>query len=124
MSPRLANAISTHSWSPDETTLALSPSSSEIHVYQASKLGVLKKYCTLREHSQLVSDVDWNREGSFASCSHDSSAYVWTRNGDAWKPELVQLVPPVHSEQRCLRYTRPCKMSNVHLGIYNNEVDP
>ncbi len=110
MSPRLANAISAHSWSSDDTTLALSPNSSEIYVYQASKEGVLKKQCTLREHSQLVSDIDWNREGSFASCSHDSSAYVWTRNGDAWKPELVQTVPFVHYKQRWLRFTQPCKI--------------
>ena len=89
MLPRLSNAISTHSWSPDETILALSPNSSEIYVYEASERGVVKKHCTLREHSQLVSDIHWNTEGSFASCSHDSSAYVWTRSGDAWKPELV-----------------------------------
>ena len=89
MSPRLANAISAHSWSPDENSLALSPNSSEIHVYRAS-VGVLQRQCTLREHSQLVSDIDWNKQNSFASCSHDSSAYVWTWNGVAWKPELVR----------------------------------
>ena len=100
MSTRLANAISAHSWSPDETTLALSPNSTEIHVYQASEQGILQKHLTLREHSQLVSGIDWNREGAFASCSHDSSAYVWTRDGDAWKPELVHIVTSKHYEQR------------------------
>ena len=94
MSPRLANVISAHSWSPDESTLALSPNSSEIYVYRASQ-GVLQKQCTLREHSQLVLDIHWNRQSSFASCSHDSSAYVWTWSGVAWKPELVRIVRTV-----------------------------
>lgn len=88
-SPRLANAISAHSWSTDEATLALSPNSSEIYVYRASEHGRLKRQCVLRDHSQTVSGIDWNREGSFASCSHDSSAYVWTQSGESWKPELV-----------------------------------
>ena len=124
MSPRLANAISAHSWSPDETTLALSPNSSDIHVYQASEQGVLTKQCTLREHSQLVSDIHWNREGSFASCSHDSSAYVWTRNGDAWKPELVRIVSIIHYEERCSLHAQTSKNTDVHLGIYSKDGPP
>ena len=86
---RIVNCISAHSWSPDQATLALSPNSSEILVYHASEDGNLKKHCVLKQHSQVVSSIDWNREGSFASCSHDSSAYVWSRSASAWTPELV-----------------------------------
>lgn len=58
-------------------------------MYRATEEGQLKWQCVLKEHTQLVSAIDWNRDGSFASCSHDSSAYVWRQDGAAWKPELV-----------------------------------
>ncbi len=86
---RLVNCISAHSWSPDQATLALCPDSSEILVYHASEHGNIKKHCVLKQHSQVVSSIDWNREGSFASCSHDASAYVWSRTASGWTPELV-----------------------------------
>ena len=72
-----------------EPSLASSPNSSEVVVYRATEDGQLKWQCVLKEHTQLVSAIDWNRDGSFASCSHDSSAYVWRQDGAAWKPELV-----------------------------------
>ena len=121
LSPRLVNTISAHSWSPDETTLALCPNSSEIIVYRDFGNGSLTKQCRLREHSQLVSDIHWSREGSFASCSHDGSAYVWTRSGDAWKPELVRLslfAKYCLSSSLLLVPAHTARTESLHLSIY------
>lgn len=115
---RLVNAISAHSWSPDEATLALCPNNSEIHLYRASEHGTLKKQCILREHSQVVSAIDWNRDGSFASCSHDSSAYYWRRDGDAWKPELVDPLAANLTDYSVARRTLAVLACNVLCAWY------
>jgi WD40 repeat protein len=88
---RLANAISCHAWGEDCATLAVCPNSHEIHIYEATAQGkALQRTAVLTEHSQLVSSLDWGRGSQFVSCSHDSTAFVWSRDGSSWTPELVR----------------------------------
>ena len=90
---RLANVISCHAWSQDCATLALCPNSHEIHLYEATGEGKgLNRTVVLEEHSQLVSSLDWGSCNQFVSCSHDSTAFVWSRAEGLWTPELVQYV--------------------------------
>ncbi len=90
MSNRLASVISCHGWNSDGTILAICPNNSEIHLYEAvGSGGAFARTTILKQHRQLVSSIDWNRGGSFVSCSHDSTAFVWSRDGDQWTPDVV-----------------------------------
>lgn len=46
----------------------------------------------LREHSELVTGLDWGaKTNRIVSCSQDRNAYVWTFANNEWKPTLVIL---------------------------------
>lgn len=87
---RLAGVLIAHSWNRDGTQLAVCPNNHEIHVYESAEgTSTFRRTAVLEEHRQMVSGIDWNTSGSFASCSHDGSAYVWSKAEERWMPELV-----------------------------------
>ncbi|CAL8463697.1 g3231 [Coccomyxa elongata] len=87
---RVTSVISSHGWNSECTILAVCPNNNEIHLYEVvSGENTLSRTTTLQQHRQLVSSISWNRGGSFVSCSHDSTAFVWSLEGDRWTPEPV-----------------------------------
>lgn len=83
--------VSCYSFNKDRSQLAFSPNSNVVHIYK--KVG--KKWepdCTLNEHSQRVTSVDWAPEtNKIVTCGSDRNAYVWTLKDGKWKPTLVIL---------------------------------
>ena len=66
------------------------PNNHEVHVFAVSRdTNTLEQTAVLEEHSQLVADIDWGRGDQFVSCSHDSTATVWTKEGGTWTPDPV-----------------------------------
>ena len=95
---RLANVISCHAWSQDCATLAFCPNNHEVHVFTcALDTCAVEPLAVLEEHTQLVADMDWGRGDQFVSCSHDSSAVVWTKEGSSWTPDLVIALSSYHA---------------------------
>lgn len=76
--------------------LALSPNSSELHIYRLT-CGqadfTFEREWVLSEHDAFISGLDWapvtNR---IVSCSHDRNAYVWQWTDGSWQPTLVILL--------------------------------
>ncbi|VDD90874.1 unnamed protein product [Enterobius vermicularis] len=78
-----------HAWNGDRTQLAVSPSTSVILIFQWEKTQ-WKLIHTLTEHDLPVTGLDWSpKSNRIVSCSQDKNAFVWTADGDKWKPELV-----------------------------------
>ncbi|XP_014663535.1 PREDICTED: actin-related protein 2/3 complex subunit 1A-like [Priapulus caudatus] len=83
--------ISCHAWNKDCSELAMSPNSSEVHVYRW-KDGKWDLYDVLTEHEQRVTSIDWAHSSNrLVTCGADRNAYVWSFNGSKWKPTLVIL---------------------------------
>ena len=85
--------ISCHAWNADGSMVALCPNTPDILIYRVDGKKFELLY-TLKEHTQLVTSVDWNHKtGQIISCSQDRNAYVWTFDEATrtWKKELVQL---------------------------------
>lgn len=81
--------ISCHAWNRDRTQLAVSPSSNEILIFHWGH-GQWQLMHTLTEHDLPVTGLDWApNTNRIVSCSQDKNAFVWTPDGDKWKPELV-----------------------------------
>ncbi|MFH4973699.1 hypothetical protein AB6A40_000408 [Gnathostoma spinigerum] len=81
--------IACHAWNKDRTQLAVSPSNSEIHIFQwqGNQWRLLH---TLKDHDLHISGIDWApNTNRIVSCSEDKNAFVWTFDGSEWKPELV-----------------------------------
>ena len=88
---RLAPVISCHAWNADGTKLALSPNNNEIWIMARSG-NDFKLEHKLTEHDQIVTGLDWApKTNRLLSCSQDRNAYVWTFEGNSWKPVLVIL---------------------------------
>jgi actin related protein 2/3 complex subunit 1A/1B len=89
--------VACHAWNADMTLLALSPNSTEVHIYQTSgstDATKWKKAYTLTEHTEFVSSCDWSSVNNMlVTCGHDRNAYVWNYDSadDTWKPTLVVL---------------------------------
>lgn len=88
---RLAQAISCHAWNGDLSLLAMSPHSSEIHLYNARAGAEWERVGVLTGHNQLVSGLDWAPVSDLlVSVSHDRNSFVWRVEADGvWKPLLV-----------------------------------
>ncbi|VDM47692.1 unnamed protein product [Toxocara canis] len=81
--------ITCHAWNKDRSQLAVSPSSNEILIFHWQS-GQWKLIHTLKEHDLPVTGLDWApNTNRIVSCSQDKNAFVWTLDGDHWKPELV-----------------------------------
>jgi len=88
---RLAACITCHSWNKAGDMVALCPNNNEIHIYKKSG-GNFTLEQTLSEHDQVVTSIDWgHKTNRIVSCSQDRNAYVWTLEGNKWKPVLVIL---------------------------------
>lgn len=88
---KLAHALYCHAWRGDLSMLAVSPHSSEIHVYATNNHEEWGRKTVLRGHDRLVSGLDWAKESDLlVSVSHDRCSFVWRLEEDrVWKPHLV-----------------------------------
>jgi len=85
--PQLST-ISSHVFSPDTTKLAIA-NAETVTIYNTKTYAV---ETTLNEHDKLVTAIDWcAAENKIVTCSQDRNAYVWTAEGNEWKPTLVLL---------------------------------
>uniref|UniRef100_A0A0M3I0Y8 Arp2/3 complex 41 kDa subunit n=1 Tax=Ascaris lumbricoides TaxID=6252 RepID=A0A0M3I0Y8_ASCLU len=81
--------ITCHAWNKDRSQLAVSPSNNEILIF-CWQSGQWKLIHTLSEHDLPITGLDWApNTNRIVSCSQDKNAFVWTLDGDHWKPELV-----------------------------------
>lgn len=87
----VTGSITCHAWNKDNSQIALSPNSKEVIIFR--KTGATwSKFQTLTEHSSKVLSIDWAPESNrIVTCGADKNAYVWSFDGQAWKPELVVL---------------------------------
>ena len=104
----ISDPITSHSWNKDRSRalpsrrahpliifvaveLAICPNNNEIHIYQKQG-GTWVQAHILAQHDQLVTAVDWaHNTNRIVTASQDRNAYVWTLEGDTWKPTLVLL---------------------------------
>nr|CAG4648643.1 EOG090X05RK [Polyphemus pediculus] len=96
--------ITCHAWNRDRTKLAISPNSSEVHIYQYER-GEWKIEEILQEHDLKVTGIDWAPETNrIVTCSADRNAYVWTQSDEGkWKPTLVLL--RINRAATCVRWS-------------------
>ncbi|CAD7950977.1 unnamed protein product [Amoebophrya sp. A25] len=67
--------------SHDQQTMALtSPATQEVWVFKRMELAGWRRIGVLKEHSDVVSDLDFASDGSLLSCGYDRCVYVWRRN--------------------------------------------
>uniref|UniRef100_A0A2K6WIA1 Actin-related protein 2/3 complex subunit n=1 Tax=Onchocerca volvulus TaxID=6282 RepID=A0A2K6WIA1_ONCVO len=95
--------ISCHAWNRDRTMLAVSPSNNEIHVFRWQN-GRWTLAALLAEHDLPITGLDWApKTNRIVSCSQDKNAFVWTFDGEHWKPELV--VVRMQRAATCVRWS-------------------
>lgn len=95
--------ITCHAWNRDRTKLALSPNSSEVHIYKYER-GEWKLEEVLKEHDLKVTGIDWApNTNRLVTCSADRNAYVWTQCEGKWKPTLVLL--RINRAATCVRWS-------------------
>lgn len=83
------DGIACHAWNKDKSLIAVCPNNNEIHIFETT---TWKRVHVLSEHDLLVSALDWSHvSNKIVSCSHDRNAFVWTLEGETWKPALVIL---------------------------------
>jgi len=91
---RLVDKITCHAWNADRSMIAVCPNNNEVHIFRkASQAGEpwVKAY-ELKEHDALVTEIAWAPQTNrILTTAQDRNAYVWTFEGDAWKPMLVIL---------------------------------
>ncbi len=90
----LVEGISCFAWNSDQSMIAISPNSNEIHIYGTKKADDWQRLFVLSEHDLLLSSIDWSAvTNKIVSCSHDRNAFVWTyeKETNVWKPTLVIL---------------------------------
>jgi len=88
---RLAICITAHAWNGDHSKVALSPNNNEVHIYKRAG-NDFELENTLKEHDSVVTGIDWApKTNRLLTCSQDRNAYVWTAEGNNWKPTLVIL---------------------------------
>jgi len=86
--------ISTHAWSPDGESIALSHNNKEVKIYEgAGQPGKWKETATLDQHDLRVTGIDWGQKTNrIITCSADRNAYVWNLEPNGkWKHTLVLL---------------------------------
>jgi len=88
---RISVAVCAHAWNGDRTKVAICPNNNEVKIYK--KVGnSFELETTLSEHDAVVTGIDWGKKTNrLLTCSQDRNAYVWTYEGNEWKPTLVIL---------------------------------
>ncbi|CAH8636385.1 unnamed protein product [Schistosoma bovis] len=90
------DSLVSHAFNRDGTELALSVNTSDVYLLSVpeSPSGRFQVIDVLREHSALVTSIDWAPQTNrIVSCSADRNAYVWNKQSDnKWKPTLVLLM--------------------------------
>lgn len=80
-----------HSFNKDKTKVAVSPNDNTVKIF-AKVSGKWELDCTLTEHTEVVTGIDWAPESNrIATCAADRNAYVWVDQDGKWKPTLVIL---------------------------------
>ncbi|KAI5481924.1 actin-related protein 2/3 complex subunit 1A [Pseudohyphozyma bogoriensis] len=85
--------LTAHAFNPTRSQVAVSPNTSEVHIYSKDTAGGWALSDTLTDHDKLVTSIDWAPNSNrIVTCSHDRNAYVWnpTPSG-GWTPTLVLL---------------------------------
>ncbi|KAJ1975808.1 ARP2/3 actin-organizing complex subunit Sop2 [Dimargaris verticillata] len=85
--------VTAHAFNSDRSKVAVCPNSNVVHIYrQANTSTGWELEHTLDEHDLLVTGIDWaHQTNRIVTCSQDKNAYVWTFDGQVWKPTLVHL---------------------------------
>lgn len=110
----LIGSITCHAWNKDNTQIALSPNSQEVFIYNKSGT-TWSKFQTLTEHSSKVLSIDWAPESNrIVTCGADKNAYVWSFDGNLWKPELVVL--RINKAATCVKWSPNEKKFAVGCG--------
>lgn len=112
--------IACHAWNKDGSMIALSPNSSDVHIYRTNNSENIADWTllhTLSEHSEFVSSVDWSHvTDKIVTCGHDRNAYVWSFDNaeNKWKPSLVIL--RINRAATCVRWSPDGKKFAVASG--------
>lgn len=94
VSPLAGAPVSALAFAKDATHVAICANAPEVVVYRVLNDGAdFELCCTLAEHDQLVSGIDWcPLSGRLLTCAHDRNAYVWTQKAETeWEPTLTIL---------------------------------
>lgn len=85
--------ITTHAWSSDGMSLALSQNNKEVKIFKEEGHGKWAETALLDQHDLRVTGIDWApKTNRIVTCSADRNAYVWNLNSDGtWKQNLVLL---------------------------------
>ncbi|XP_060551950.1 actin-related protein 2/3 complex subunit 1A-like [Ruditapes philippinarum] len=95
--------ITCHAFSGDRTGLAMSHNNNDVMVYKKQANKWVQK-SELTEHGQRVTSIDWAAKSNrLVTCGADRNAYVWTQEGDEWKPNLVIL--RINRAATCVRWS-------------------
>ncbi|XP_031123826.1 actin-related protein 2/3 complex subunit 1A-like [Ipomoea triloba] len=88
---QVAQCITCHAWSPDNSMIALCPNNSEVHIYRLLE-EKWEKVHVLQKHDQIVSGIDWStKSNKIVTVSHDRNSYVWNLEATEWVATLVIL---------------------------------
>jgi len=91
---RVADQITCHAWNVDCSLLAVCPNNNEVHIFKKPEQPEESwtKVYTLKEHDALITEIAWApRTNRILTTAQDRNAYVWSLEGDTWKPMLVIL---------------------------------
>ncbi|KAJ1562354.1 protein 2 3 complex subunit [Cladochytrium tenue] len=98
--------ITCHAFNKDRSMVAICPNSRDVHIYKKSGSSwavthVLSEvdpavaanaFYPTAIHTLLVTSIDWAPEtNKIVTCGQDRDAYVWSFDGQTWKPQLVLL---------------------------------
>jgi len=88
------DSITSHAWSPDGKSVAMSHNNKEVKIYnEAGQPGKWNETATLDQHDLRVTGIDWGpKTNRIITCSADRNAYVWNLEPNGkWKHTLVLL---------------------------------
>lgn len=110
----VGGSLTCHAWNKDNSQIALSPNSKEVIIFK--KIGsTWTKFQTLTEHSSKVLSIDWAPQSDrIVTCGADKNAYVWSLDGQTWKPELVVL--RINKAATCVKWSPNEKKFAVGCG--------
>eukprot|EP00967_Tisochrysis_lutea_P041821 scaffold50294_cov27-Tisochrysis_lutea.AAC.1 len=88
---RIESSITCHAWNGSRTELAVCPNDETVCIYRIEHAH-WRRVGQLREHDALVTSIAWGEKTDrIVTTAQDRNAYVWTRDGEEWKPMLVIL---------------------------------
>ena len=91
---RVADQVTCHAWNADCSLLAVCPNNNEVHIFQKplQPEEMWTKFYVLKEHDALITEIAWApKSNRILTTAQDRNAYVWSLEGDTWKPMLVIL---------------------------------